>query len=215
MKKILFFITIIICSNAKAQLKVPAEVAQRLQGDKSFTSYAKEMMQYVRSNQANFAEGSLQKRYFEKQEKYLARQLWYLEGRQESNGDIANYTQKTFEEFNKYSASPQANQQNLIANANWSIVGPTNMTTSTTSLHTGIGRVDRIAFHPSNANIIFAGTPAITTFEGKDLVTTLFAPTVTLSPKITPGNMDTFPPIQQFLPIFIDLSTYFSLSKKS
>ena len=160
MKKILFFITIIICSNAKAQLKVPAEVAQRLQGDKSFTSYAKEMMQYVRSNQANFAEGSLQKRYFEKQEKYLARQLWYLEGRQESNGDIANYTQKTFEEFNKYSASPQANQQNLIANANWSIVGPTNMTTSTTSLHTGIGRVDRIAFHPSNANIIFAGTPA-------------------------------------------------------
>ena len=43
------------------------------------------------------------------------------------------------------------------------------MVTSTTSKATGIGRVDRIAFHPTNASIVFAGTPAggiFKTFNG-------------------------------------------------
>lgn len=161
MKKILLLFTILISVAAvNGQVKVPDQVAQRLQNDRSFTSYAREMMQYVRTNQVNFATDSVQRRYFEKQEKYLARQLWYLEGRQEANGDIANYTKKTFDAFNSYAALNEPDQASLIANANWSIVGPLNMTTSTTSLHTGIGRVDRIAFHPSSANTIFAGTPA-------------------------------------------------------
>ena len=73
-----------------AQVKVPAEVAQRLQGNKNFSDYAREMMQYVTSNQSRFPVGSRERTYFEKQEKFLARQLWYLEGRQDANGDIAD-----------------------------------------------------------------------------------------------------------------------------
>lgn len=160
MKNIIFLFFILTCPVLQAQVKIPAEVAQRLQNDRSFASYAKEMMQYVRTNQMNFAEGSPQKRYFEKQEKYLARQLWFLEGRQDEKGEIVNYSQKTFDAFNKYSLNAKVDEQNLIANGNWTSVGPTNMVISTTSKHTGIGRVDRIAFHPTDANIIFAGTPA-------------------------------------------------------
>lgn len=174
MKNILFVILLFTCTVAQAQVKVPAEVAQRLQGDRSFTSYAREMMQYVKTNQLNFADGTPQKRYFEKQEKYLARQLWYLEGRQDANGDIANYSQKTFDAINKYSPPPQTGEQNLVANGYWTSVGPQNMVTSTTSKHTGIGRVDRIAFHPTNANIIFAGTPAGGVFKSTNGGTSWF-----------------------------------------
>lgn len=158
-----------VTSLAMAQVKVPDEVAQRLQNDRSFSAYAREMMQYVRTNQVNFANDPARKTYFEKQEKYLARQLWYLEGRQDANGEITNYSRKTFDAINSYISQRAPDQTDLIANGSWSIVGPVNMVTSTTSKATGIGRVDRIAFHPTNASIVFAGTPAggiFKTFNG-------------------------------------------------
>ena len=63
--------------------------------------------------------------------------------------------------------------------------------------------------------MIFAGQPAITTFEGKLLVTTELAPTVTLSPNSTPGKIVTEFPNQQFFPIFIEDTLYFFLFKSS
>ena len=160
MKKIFLLLMIGVGIKASGQLVIPDEVAQRLQNDKSFSSYAKEMMRYVRGNQARYADGSPEKKFFEKQEKFLARQLLYLEGRQEANGDIANYTKKTFAAYNQYEANRATNRTEASAYGLWSVVGPNNMTTSVTSSATGIGRVDRIAFHPTDANTIYAGTPA-------------------------------------------------------
>jgi hypothetical protein len=160
MKKIFLLLLIAAGLAAKAQVVIPEEVAQRLQNDKSFSSYAKEMMRYVKDGQTRFTDGSREKTYYTKQEKFLARQLWYLEGRQEANGDIANYSRKTFTAFNSYENVRAQQRIEATAYGSWSVVGPTNMTTSATSLHTGIGRVDRIAFHPTDPNIIFAGTPA-------------------------------------------------------
>lgn len=48
--------------------------------------------------------------------------------------------------------------------------------------------------------ITFAGFPARTTLSGNDLVTTLPAPTTTLSPKVTPGKIVTPPANQTLLP---------------
>ena len=160
MKKICILFLLLAGLQATGQVKIPAEVAQRLQGNKKFTDYAREMMQYVTSNQSRCPAGSKERTYFEKQEKALARHLWYLEGRQEANGDIAEYTRKTFSAVQQYEANRAAQRIEATAYGSWSLVGPTNVSTSTANLHTGIGRVDRIAFHPTDPNIIFAGTPA-------------------------------------------------------
>lgn len=54
----------------------------------------------------------------------------------------------------------------------------------------------------TNGLTIFAGFPAITLLPSSKLfVTTEPAPTIVLSPKLTPGNITEFIPIQQFLPI--------------
>lgn len=160
MKKILFLLFAGIAIKAGAQVVVPQEVAQRLQNDKSFSSYAREMMRYVKDNQARSADNTVAKKYYEKQEKFLARQLWYLEGRQDANGDIINYTKKNFDAYNRYERDIANNRIAASANGAWSSVGPNTMTTSVTSSATGIGRVNCIAFHPTDANTVFAGTPA-------------------------------------------------------
>ena len=49
--------------------------------------------------------------------------------------------------------------------------------------------------------IILQGFPKASTLAGMDLVTTLPAPIVTLSPMVTPGNMMLPPPIQTLFPI--------------
>lgn len=51
--------------------------------------------------------------------------------------------------------------------------------------------------------MILAGLPANTRLSPNDLVTTLPAPTTTLSPKETPGRMVTPPPNQTLSPIVI------------
>ncbi len=141
-----------------AQFVMPAEVAQRLGSNKSFSRYAFETMRYIRAKQDALTASPLQKVYYEKQEKFLARQLLYLESRQDENGNIINYVEKTEQEFNKYSSRISPNSVET-ANGSWALVGPTNNVASTASAGRGQGRVDRFAFHPSDPNIIFAGTP--------------------------------------------------------
>lgn len=53
----------------------------------------------------------------------------------------------------------------------------------------------------TNCLTIFAGFPAITTLPSSKLFVTIEpAPTIVLSPKLTPGNITEFIPNQQFLP---------------
>ena len=66
MKKICILFLLLAGLTTVAQVKVPAEVAQRLQGNKNFSDYAREMMQYVTSNQSRFPAGSKERTYFEK-----------------------------------------------------------------------------------------------------------------------------------------------------
>ena len=57
MKNICLLFLLLAGLKSAAQVEVPTEVAQRLQGNKKFTDYAREMMQYVRSNQSRLCPG--------------------------------------------------------------------------------------------------------------------------------------------------------------
>lgn len=150
---------------AGAQVRMPAEVAKRLQNDKSFSSYARVMTRYIKTKQSQHTAGSKERAYYDKQEKFLARQLLQLEGRQDANGNIANYTQRTYDAIRQYQLQRAGAAPNASTNGDWSLVGPTVNAPGYTISTTGIGRADRIAFHPSNADIVFAGTPSSGIFK--------------------------------------------------
>jgi len=61
------------------------------------------------------------------------------------------------DEFNRYL---KTNGNNKSASGDWTLVGPSEYPANTTAQPTGMGRVNAIAFHPSDVNIIYVGAPA-------------------------------------------------------
>lgn len=87
--------------------------------------------------------------------KHWSRYEWYMSSRLGPNGEFVNINQKLFDAKRSQNENRNANnpnQSNAIesVSGNWTIVGPTNT-------DFGIGRVDRLAFHPSDPNIVYAG----------------------------------------------------------
>lgn len=91
-----------------------------------------------------------------------ARWAYENSNRLDEKGNLTDYAGRTFREYQAFvdknaslGIEPQSNQ------GSWSQLGPFNTTYgSNAQLYRGLGRVDRIAFHPSNPNTIFVGTPA-------------------------------------------------------
>lgn len=60
-----------------------------------------------------------------------------------------------FEEYNKY-----MKDAGKSASGTWAIQGPTTYVGNNTGQPTGMGRINAIAFHPTDVNTIFAGSPS-------------------------------------------------------
>ena len=64
-----------------------------------------------------------------------------------------------FQEYNKIKQG--SNPQYLVSpTSNWEQVGPNNVPLTSSGTKRGIGRVNTIAFHPTNPDIIYVGAPA-------------------------------------------------------
>ena len=154
-----FFLTITVITLTSfcviAQIEVPQHIAQKLQNDKSFKSYAFNMTQYLdsllKTTSDTTAIKAINKKY-----KYLARQLYYLEGHQDENGNIVNASLKNFEAVEDLRSEHSADAITSV-NGAWTRIGPDLVITTFGTK--GIGRVDRIAFHPTLENTMYAGTP--------------------------------------------------------
>lgn len=89
--------------------------------------------------------------------KHWRRYEWYMSSRLGPNGEFVNINQKMMEAtgINKSPHSNTNRGENTasISGGAWTAVGP--MDTDN-----GIGRVDRLAFHPTDANTVYAGTTA-------------------------------------------------------
>lgn len=73
------------------------------------------------------------------------------------NGEFVNIAKRTYDAV-KRMAPPDPGWS---ANGDWTFVGPNSSVTNNPDADIlGLGRVDRLAFHPTNSNIIYAGTPA-------------------------------------------------------
>lgn len=60
-------------------------------------------------------------------------------------------------EYDKYIMEVEAAKS---ASGNWSLVGPSSYPINNTSQPTGMGRINAIAFHPTDANTIYIGAPS-------------------------------------------------------
>jgi hypothetical protein len=90
----------------------------------------------------------------ERSYKHWKRWEYWWSSRVGPNGEFVNVTEKMLaatglQQNRKLTANGSPNQAESVS-GNWSLVGP-----NTTD--NGIGRVDRLAFHPTDPNIIYAG----------------------------------------------------------
>jgi len=89
-------------------------------------------------------------------EKKYARWAYYRSMHLGPNGEFVNISARTLEALNAQSDAPLTS-----ANGSWSFVGPnTAVLNNPLSDILGNGRVDRIAFHPTDPNTIYVGTPS-------------------------------------------------------
>ncbi len=81
---------------------------------------------------------------------------WYWESRLLPNGNFPSPS-ITWDEFNKYySQSNTSEQRNIQSTANWTSSGPS----SSPGGIGGLGRINCMAFHPTDPNTFWVGTPA-------------------------------------------------------
>jgi len=66
-------------------------------------------------------------------------------------------TEILLEEFNKLE---DYNNSNMLPNSTWTQVGPNDVPLQSNGDKRGIGRVNTVAFHPTDANKLFIGAPA-------------------------------------------------------
>jgi len=85
------------------------------------------------------------------------------ENRLTSDGRITNHTLRNWEAWQQYlNANPKykSSKGAGVTNGSWYSLGPSSYTTSNHGYSPGMGRVNCIAFHPTNPNTYYVGTPA-------------------------------------------------------
>lgn len=137
--KYLFFIAAFIPAMLAAQEKPSYNPAE------PFSKYSKQMDAYY-ERVGKRASGY----------KQWKRMQWYQETRLGPDGKVTDAARLKQEAINNVSFQSQQlrTTQNDLYMASWNFIGPNEVTSS----DNGIGRVNRIVFHPTNANIFFVCT---------------------------------------------------------
>ncbi len=146
----LLIMFLFITNSSNAQLIVSDELSALLIGKKNFTEVMTIVNQYYVSK--NFQQDSNLIREF----KFWNRWAWYEARHLDSAGNFVNSNQRIFDvitELQNSNVMGPTTQSPESNNGNWASFGPTNIAG-------GIGRVDRLAFDPIDANTMYAGTTA-------------------------------------------------------
>ncbi len=121
-------------------------------GTDDFATIQNTMNQYFEGKSTGQGSGYKQWKRWE----YLA------ERRLTPDGKVANWAARNFDEYKEYtkgSANLDNGDQTDAANGYWTSLGPTDFTWGN-GWNGGVGRLNCIAFHPSNSSIFWVGAPA-------------------------------------------------------
>ena len=121
----------------------------------------KEICQIAEQHFAELNRNNQSRMHGDPKEKHFRRWEWYMRNRLDNNGNIFDHNTATRKAFQKFDFQNKSWSNSRNVNSDWNFTGPSIIPTNPTSTNSiGNGRVDRIAFHSTNPNIIFAGTPS-------------------------------------------------------
>ncbi len=198
MKKIYFLFMMILAGlSVSAQRKFPPELERRLQGKSKVVDIMQEVNQYYDFGKANItSENGLEEewegndyQWWKKWEYWAMRRLnpdgtlgdhraRNFVAQNEVNAKFGNILKTAEENFRNNSQRPVENAPNNpnLSYGGWLEAGPTDggaIVGSGTNIDiVGLARMDRISFHPTNANIMYTGSPSGSAYKTVDGGTT-------------------------------------------
>lgn len=154
MKRLKFMIVFVVLSTSlHSQITVDGPLAEKLKDKEKLEEMKKEVFDHYQELKNRLDKSdSTQIKHIKKQLKHWNRKFWIDEFYTNENGiaqskEIVDFYSSKLVEKLKSKASTRSQ------NKDWELVGPTNVTS-----YDGIGRCDKLAFHPTNANIMLAGS---------------------------------------------------------
>lgn len=133
----------------KAQKWLDMWVNER--GQHSFQEIQKEFNEYFETHEADRGSGY----------KHFKRWEYYMEPRLGENGDIQDPQAETWKNYRNYVEQRAIEgARTSSANGTWTFFGSQDHFKGNSGYNGGIGRLNVIRFHPTNANIIYVGAPA-------------------------------------------------------
>ncbi len=161
MKSVLFFLAMMLCGlHAFSQIDYNAELAIKLAGKTNFQEVKSTVINHYRAKLALLSStDSAERKGIMRQLKMWNRQFWINENYTNEQGNVEPATKvvtRALDKRNQQAAT--ATNLSQAQSENWVSEGPIS---STFSLFQGegVGRIDRIAFHPTQPNVLFAGSP--------------------------------------------------------
>ncbi len=161
MKKLLFICSLgLFFIPAFSQITVPQRLQTQLQGKQNFYDIRKTVESFYKSESSQLSAADTNGiKKIKRDLKHWNRWFWYMEGRLDANNNIVNVSEKTAAAIlweQQHRIQPNGTES---VSGDWFELGPTSINFGVADQR-GIGRVDRIIFHPTDANTIFACTPA-------------------------------------------------------
>jgi hypothetical protein len=154
--KITLIIALLFCTLKSNAQDITPGLKQKLAGKTKFEDIKTSINKHYEVQLNNLQlKDSVQRKAIMRQLKMWNRQFWINENYTDANGIAQDKSKIDNEAFKNLGNNTNNNNNNNVSarqNINWINHGPTNNTK-------GIGRVDKIAFHPTNSNIMYAGTP--------------------------------------------------------
>ncbi len=147
MKAVRILLSLLILLMANVVSAQEEELSIRLEGKTTYEEVAQTIEGFINDMPEGYKK--------QKKSKHFARWAFYYSKYLTSDGKIADIPKRTMELINN-------KQENTRSTAGgWTFIGPNaSENDNTHARYNGIGRVDRLAFHPTNENIIFIGTPS-------------------------------------------------------
>jgi len=155
---LIFFI--FLCTKSAAQIDIPRELATRLQGTTNFYSIRNTVNDYYNQKlQTLVPSDTGQLKLINRQQKFWKRWEWYMESRLGPGNEFVNITETLYQVSvqMKNNSLQRGSNINGSSSGDWYPIGPEEIINNP-NRSDGIGRIDRLAFHPTNPNIIYAGS---------------------------------------------------------
>ncbi len=111
----------------------------------------------VRDHNQKLANSPTQKVGKESGDAHFQRWLWYAKQHTDQSGHLVNAKDK-YQYYKQYEASRSARKTSAASIANWMPLGANEMDTALINLGNGLGRINCVEFHPTNANTYYVGS---------------------------------------------------------